>query len=59
LLNFQQAYGVDLEFYGHCNGALPEQVFGRLNNMKGKYRPGAGQISWKAKGTRGGARVGT
>ncbi|MGD0816608.1 MAG: class I SAM-dependent methyltransferase [Verrucomicrobiota bacterium] len=58
LLNFQQAYGVDLEFYGHCNGALPEQVFGRLNNMKGKYRPGAGQISWKPAGTRGGARGG-
>jgi hypothetical protein len=47
LLNFQQAYGVNVEFHCHCGGALPQQVFGRLNNMKGKYQPGAGQIDWK------------
>ena len=47
LLNFQEAYGASVEFYGRCEGAFPQRVFGRLDNMKGKYQPGAGQIGWK------------
>jgi hypothetical protein len=47
LLNFQEAFGVNVEFYSHCGGDFPQQVFGRLNNMKGKYQPDAGQISSK------------
>lgn len=39
LLNFQQAYGADIEFYGRCAGASPFQVFGRIKNKKGKYQP--------------------
>jgi hypothetical protein len=44
LLNFQEAYGADVEFYCRCGGDF-QRVFGKLNNMKGKYQPGAGQIS--------------
>jgi len=39
LLNFQQAYGVNVEFFCHRNEVFPQQVFGRLDNMKGKYQP--------------------
>ena len=40
LLNFQQAYGANVEYFCcRCSGYFPEQVFGRLDNMKGKYQP--------------------
>jgi hypothetical protein len=44
LLNFQEAFGVEVDFYCRCGGDFPQQVFGRLDNMKGKYQPGAGQV---------------
>jgi hypothetical protein len=47
LLNFQEAYGVNVEFYCRSGCDFPQKVFGSLDNMKGKYQPGAGQIGWK------------
>jgi hypothetical protein len=44
LLNFQQDYGADLEFYCHTGGEIPGQVFGRVQNKKGKFEPGAAQM---------------
>lgn len=39
LLNFQQAYGAKVQFYGRCRDDAPIQVFGRLENNRGKYHP--------------------
>jgi hypothetical protein len=39
LLNFQQAFGAEAEFLGYSGAGLPEQVFGRLDNRRGAYRP--------------------
>lgn len=39
LLNFQQAYGAKIEFLAYAGADYPGQVFGRLENMKGRYQP--------------------
>lgn len=39
LLNFQQAYGAEVEFLGHVGTRSPEQVFGKLDNRRGAYEP--------------------
>ena len=39
LLNFQQAYGAEVEFLGHAEARFPEQVFGKLDNRRGAYEP--------------------